>query len=60
VVHAHAKLDPKVSNNKAFAPAAGDGDAALEAAIRAVMDGDVYQANEEAELIARRWTAVGK
>jgi hypothetical protein len=59
-VYAHATLNPKMPNNKGFVPAAGDGDAALEAAIRVAMDGDVYQAKEEAELIASRWTAVGK
>ena len=60
LVHAHANLATKVPSSKVYAPAAGDEDAALEAAIRAAMDGDVYQASEEAELIARRWNAVGK
>ena len=59
-VHAHATLDTRAPNNRGFVPAAGDGDAALDAAIRAAMDGDVYQANEEAELIARQWTSVDK
>lgn len=60
LVRAHANLATKVPNSKAFAPAGGDEDAALEAAIRAAMDGDVYQSGEEAELIARGWNAVGK
>jgi hypothetical protein len=55
-VHAHANLVSKASNNKGFTPAAGDGDAALEAAIRADMDGDVYESKEEDGLIASHWS----
>jgi hypothetical protein len=57
-VRAHADLNGKAPNGKGYALAAGDDDAALEAAIRIVMDGDAYQSDEEAELIASGWTTV--
>ena len=59
LIQAHAGVGPK-GQNSGYIPAAGDGDTALEAALRATMDGDAYQSSEEAELISRRWTIVGK
>jgi hypothetical protein len=59
-VHAHANLAPNASDHKGFTPAAGDGDSALEAAIRADMDGDVYGSKEEDGLIASRWSTTRK
>jgi hypothetical protein len=55
VVHAHMKLDSRAPGPAGFAPAAGSDDGALDAAIRAAMDGDVLQSGQEAELIAGRW-----
>jgi len=43
-----------------FAPASGDNDAALDAAIRAAMDGDVLHLREESQLIADHWAASSK
>lgn len=54
-VHTHAKVDKKAPGAGGFAPAAGDDDAALEAAIRSVMEGDVFQSGQEAQMIASRW-----
>jgi hypothetical protein len=57
-IHAHTHVAAKVPNGNGFAPSARkDGDPAFEAALRAAMDGDVYETAEEAELIARRWTS---
>jgi hypothetical protein len=55
-VNAHTGLATKVAQSRGFAPAGGDADAALDAAIRSVMDGDVYQSTEERELIASGWS----
>lgn len=59
-IHAHTRLETMAAHGNGFAPAAGDGDAALDAAIRIVMDGDVYQSKEEQQLIAARWATVRK
>ena len=55
LVHAQMTLDKKGSSGTGFTPAAGDDDAALDAAIRVAMDGDVLRSEEEARLIADRW-----
>jgi hypothetical protein len=49
-------LDKKGPGGTGFTPAAGDDDAALDAAIRGAMDGDVLRSEEEAQLIADRWS----
>jgi hypothetical protein len=59
LVHAQVALGKKGPAGKDFTPSAGDDDAALYAAIRAAMDGDVLGSKEEAQLIANRWTAAG-
>jgi hypothetical protein len=59
-VNAHTSLATKAAQANGFAPAGGDGDAVLDAAIRNVMDGDVYQSKEEQALIASRWNAARK
>jgi anti-sigma factor RsiW len=56
LVHAQMTLDKQRPGGTGFTPAAGDDDAALDAAIRAAMDGDVLRSEEEAQLIADRWT----
>jgi hypothetical protein len=56
LVHAQMTLDKKGAGSTGFTPAAGDDDVALDAAIRAAMDGDVLRSEEEARLIADRWT----
>jgi hypothetical protein len=59
-IEAHTKLASTANSSKGFAPAGDDGDAALDAAIRIVMDGDVYRSQEERELIANGWRAITK
>jgi hypothetical protein len=56
LVHAQVTLDKKGPVGTGFMPAAQDDDAALYAAIRSAMDGDVLGSKEEAQLIANRWT----
>jgi len=56
LVHAQVTLDKKGPGGTGFTPAAGDDDAALDSAIRAVMDGDVLRSEEEAQLITGRWS----
>ena len=59
-VQAHAQQDAKLGvDGKTFAPAAG-GSSALDAAIRAAMDGDALESAEEAALLANRWAATRK
>ncbi len=60
VVYAHAKLARRATGGAGFAPAAGGDDGAVDAAIRAVMDGDVLQSDQEAALIAGRWASKDK
>jgi anti-sigma factor RsiW len=58
-VQAHLELPNKVRGTQ-FAPASGDNDAALDAAIRAGMDGDTLSVGEESKLIADHWVAGSK
>jgi hypothetical protein len=59
-VQAHAQQDVQPGvDGKTFAPAAG-GSSALDAAIRAAMEGDALEPAEEAALLASRWAATRK
>jgi hypothetical protein len=58
-VQEHLELPNKAPSTQ-FAPVGGDNDGALDAAIRAAMDGDVLQLNEESRLIADHWAAGSK
>jgi len=60
LVQAHSKIGNSVPDGSKFTPAAGGEDGALDAAIRAAMDGDVLQSGEESELIAKHWAENGK
>ena len=55
LVQAHAQLNHKMPDRPGFAPASGDNADALDAGIRAAMDGDVLEASHEAQLIADHW-----
>jgi hypothetical protein len=55
LVQAHARLNNKMPDRPGFAPASGGNADALDAGIRAAMDGDVLEASQEARLIANRW-----
>jgi surface antigen len=55
LVHSHVSLAEKAQKGKGFLPAAAEHDAALDAAIRASMSGDVLETGQEAQLIANRW-----
>ncbi|KAB2912502.1 MAG: hypothetical protein F9K29_18920 [Hyphomicrobiaceae bacterium] len=57
LVQAHVAMAPKASESKGYVPADGDGNAALNAAVHAVMDGDVMQTDEENSLISRQWAS---
>jgi anti-sigma factor RsiW len=60
LVQAHARLDNKVRDQPGFAPASGSDQGALDAAMRAVMDGEVLQSSEESQLIASHWATKRK
>jgi surface antigen len=64
LVCAHADLNTNAPSSRpkdgGFAPAARASEVALDAAIRAAMDGDVYQLSEEQQLLASRWASVRK
>jgi hypothetical protein len=55
IVQAQAQLDGGPSNAKGFTPAAGSGNVEVDAAISTVMAGDVFEAGQEAKLLARSW-----
>ena len=59
-VQGHVKLATKVSKGGGgFVPAAGEGDVALEEAIRVTIDGDdVYESKKEEELIRQGWATL--
>ena len=58
LVHAHVAVAPKaLESKKGHAPADGDGNPALNAAVHTIMDGDVVQTDEEAALISGRWAS---
>lgn len=59
-VRAHASLRKGTPDSKGFVPAAGDGDGEVDAAIRSVMEGDVYLSKDEEALIANRWAGPRK
>jgi hypothetical protein len=53
-VHAHLEVPNKAPGTE-FTLASGDNARVLDAALRAAMDGDVFQLREEAQLIADHW-----
>ncbi len=56
----HSQISPHAPTPGEFRPASGSGSPAVDAAINGLIEGDVLDPSEEAELIGKAWTGAPK